>query len=51
MANQTPVEDDPQQLEDARTFWTTFMQGTKWSIILIVIILIGLALAFVPSGS
>ena len=51
MASNTPVQDDPKQLEDAKHFWDSFTQISKWSIISIVVIVILLALMFVPSGS
>jgi len=50
MANHTPVEDDPAQLENAQSFWSTFMQGSKYSIIFVVIVLIALLVMFVPFG-
>lgn len=51
MAHNTPVQDDPQQLQNAQDFWHSFMRGSKISIIFIILIVVGLALAFVPTGS
>jgi len=51
MASNTPVQDDPKQLEDAQNFWTAFMQGSKWSIIAIIVVLIALLVFFVPTGA
>ena len=51
MANHTPVEDDPKQLEHAEYLWATFTQGSKWSIIAVAVILLIMAFVFVPSGA
>lgn len=51
MANHTPVEDDPKQLEHAEYLWATFTQRSKWSVIAIAILLLLMALMFVPSGA
>ena len=51
MDNHTPVEDDPKQLEDAENLWVSFTQGSKWSIIAIAVVLLIMALVFVPSGT
>jgi len=51
MASSTPVQDDPKQLKNAENLWNAFMKATKWSIIGIVLIVIALAIAFVPTGS
>ena len=51
MASNTPVEEDPKQLQDAKNLWGAFMQSTKWSIIAIIVVLIALLLLFVPTGA
>ena len=51
MANNTPVKDDPEQLEHANKLWDNFIQGSKISIVLIVIIVALLAIFFVPTGA
>lgn len=43
----TPVSVDPQQEKHARHLWENFLNISKWSIVGIVIVLIGLTLAFV----
>lgn len=50
MGSHTPVEDDPEQLEHANKLWAGFAVGTKWTIILIAVVLVGLLVAFVPMG-
>ncbi|MEM7650861.1 MAG: hypothetical protein AAF204_02120 [Pseudomonadota bacterium] len=50
MANQTPVKDDPKQLEEADSLWKSFIVGSKISIAICVFALIALALLFVPTG-
>lgn len=50
MASQPPVDVDPKQLKEAEDLWHGFTVGMKWSIIACVVVLIVLALAFVPSG-
>ncbi len=50
MASNTPVQDDPKQLAEAQAFWNAFTQGTKISIIAIVIVLVALLVLFVPMG-
>ncbi len=47
MANHTPPEIDPEQLESAETLWRNFTIGGKYSIYATVAILIALALGFV----
>jgi len=44
MASQDPVKVDPKQLENAQNLWSAFGVATKWSIILVAIAMIGLAL-------
>jgi len=51
MDHNSPTEDDPKQLEEAQIFWNAFTHGTKISIIAIIVVVIGLAIAFVPTGS
>lgn len=50
MADQKPVEAAPKEMKEAEALWGSFMSVSKISIVLISIILIGLALAFVPFG-
>ncbi len=50
MGSHTPVEDDPEQLETAQKIWQSFTVGTKWTIRIIAVILIGMVIAFVPKG-
>ncbi len=50
MGSNTPVEDDPEQLAAAEKLWNSFTVGSKWSIILIAVVLAGLLVAFVPMG-
>ena len=47
MANHTPVDIDPKQIENANALWANFVSGGKYSIYVTCIILIGLAVAFV----
>lgn len=47
MANHTPVQEDPQELARAQQTWHSFMNATKWSVIAVVVILLGLMAAFV----
>ncbi len=51
MASHSPVEDDPKQLVDAQNFWGAFMQGSKWSILAVIVVLIALLVFFVPTGA
>ncbi|MCB1720265.1 MAG: hypothetical protein KDI11_00750 [Alphaproteobacteria bacterium] len=51
MNHHSPIEDDPQQLQHANDLWRSFLHKSKISIFLIVLVVIGLALAFVPAGS
>ena len=51
MDSNTPVKDDPKQLEDAKKFWDSFIQSSKLSIVIIVIVVMLLALFFVPTGA
>ncbi len=44
MASHPPSDVDPEQLKHAQGLWQNFGVATKWSIILIVILLGGLAL-------
>ncbi len=48
MANHTPVEPDPKQVQNAEALWGQFTEISKWSIIAICILLIILAAAFIP---
>ncbi|MBL4805350.1 MAG: hypothetical protein JKY71_10835 [Alphaproteobacteria bacterium] len=50
MGSHTPVEDDPEQLEAANRMWAGFAVGTKWTIRLVAVVLIGLLIAYVPMG-
>ncbi len=50
MGSNTPVQEDPEQLQNAEKFWESFAVGSKWTIILIAIVLLGLLVAFVPMG-
>ncbi len=38
-----PVELDPQALHHAKAFWGNFTEATKWSVIAIVVLLLGMA--------
>ncbi|MCB9982569.1 MAG: hypothetical protein H6861_02685 [Rhodospirillales bacterium] len=51
MDHNSPAQDDPQQLQNAQAFWHSFMHGAKIGIIMIALVVIVLALAFVPTGS
>lgn len=50
MGSHTPVEDDPEQLETAKKIWEGFTVGTKWTIRIIIVVLLGLLIAYVPMG-
>ena len=50
MADQKPVQAAPKEMKEAEALWESFMSISKISIILISVILIGLAIAFVPFG-
>lgn len=43
MASQEPVSVDKKELENAQKLWGNFGVATKWSIIAIVVVLVGLA--------
>jgi len=43
MASQEPVKVSKKELENAQKLWGNFGVATKWSIYLIVIILVGMA--------
>ena len=43
MASQKPVSVDKKELEHAQKLWENFGVATKWSIIVSVLILVGLA--------
>ncbi len=47
MAKHTPVDVDPKQIDNAQQIWGNFMSATKFGIAATVIILLGLAAAFV----
>ena len=47
MAHHAPVQEDPQELARARQLWAKAMTITKYSIAVVVVILLGLASAFV----
>ena len=51
MATQPPADVDPKQLKEAESLWHSFTVSMKWSIIACAVVLIVLALAFVPSGA
>ena len=51
MASNTPVKDDPQQLKTAEKLWANFIQGSKISIVAIVVVVLLLAVFFVPTGA
>ena len=38
-----PVDVDPQALQHAKAFWGNFTEATKWGIIFIVVLLLGMA--------
>ena len=42
-----PVEVDPQALQDAKSLWGNFAEATKWSVIAVVVVLLGMALFLV----
>lgn len=48
MAGSKPVKPTPQQVQDAEGIWQSFMAASKYVIIFTVVVLIGLAAAFVP---
>ncbi|MGB4107296.1 MAG: hypothetical protein WBK55_05820 [Alphaproteobacteria bacterium] len=47
MADHTPAEADPKEIQRARDMWHNVAQAGKWGIIGTVLILAGLALAFI----
>ena len=46
MAEHKPVKVDKKELEKAENLWAAFGVATKWTTIFVVLILIGLAVAF-----
>ena len=51
MAKNQTVKVDPKQLADAETLWAHFIQGSKLSIALIIVVVLSLAFFFVPTGA
>ena len=47
MANHKAVEIDPKELENAQATWNSFKAGGKYVTIVMIVIMIGLAAAFV----
>ncbi len=47
MEEHSAVEVDPKDLEHAQNMWHNFATGGKYAVIITVLILVGLALAFV----
>jgi len=47
MGEHKQVKVDPKEIQQAQTMWINFVQGGKYSIILITAILVLMALAFV----
>jgi multisubunit Na+/H+ antiporter MnhG subunit len=47
MAHHAPVQEDPQELARAQDMWSSVMNVTKWSVVGIIVILLGLTAAFV----
>jgi Bacterial aa3 type cytochrome c oxidase subunit IV len=47
MANHHAPEFDPKELENAQKNWHAFVQGGKYFTIATIVVLVGLALAFV----
>lgn len=43
MASHPPSEIDPEQLKHAQGLWQNFGVATKWGIILVILVLVGLA--------
>jgi hypothetical protein len=47
MAQHTPVEADPKEIQRAQDMWHNVTKAGKWGIVAVVIILAGLALLFI----
>ena len=47
MAQHTPVEADPKEIQRAQETWHNATRAGKWGIVAVVIILVGLALLFI----
>jgi hypothetical protein len=47
MGHHTPVEADPKEIQRAQEMWHNVTQAGKWGIVGIVIIVVGLAIAFI----
>lgn len=47
MANHEAVEIDPKELENSQAMWGGFVNASKYAVIAIIIVMVGLALAFV----
>ncbi len=47
MANHKAVEVDPKELENSKAFWNNFLNASKYATIAVIVLMIGLALAFV----
>lgn len=47
MADHTPVEADPQQIQRAQQMWHNFVRGSKIFVAVNVVVLIALALIFI----
>ena len=48
MADQKPVEASAQEMKHAEHLWANFTKASKWVVIISSVVMIGLALAFVP---
>ena len=48
MASNAPVKPDPKQVKHAEALWAQFTEISKWAIIAVCVVMVGLALAFVP---
>ncbi|MGH1397974.1 MAG: hypothetical protein ACRBCT_02040 [Alphaproteobacteria bacterium] len=46
MAKQETVKIDPKELENAEKLWVAFGAASKWTMILIIVVLSGLGIAF-----
>ncbi len=47
MADHTPVEADPQQIQRAQQMWHNFTVAGKFFIGLVIVVLVGLTLVFI----
>ena len=45
--NNHPADIDPQALQTAKTLWGNFTEATKWGVVAVVVLLLGMALFLV----